>query len=545
MDKVWKIGGKFSGDIISSLLAVRNIKNVDEFLNPKHPSEILNELDADIKPAIELIKKHIAKNSHIFIYGDYDVDGICATAILYKTIHDYLGYENCSTFIPDRMDEGYGLSRKSIDALRSLLARGDSSIEESPALIITVDCGVTAVEECEYIKSLGFDLIISDHHEKPKTLPNPDVLVWTDKLVGAGIALLISQVLYKITDYTLSLSALATVCDLQPLFSYNRSIVKYGLSVLNENPPVGIKALVRVSGITGKKITTYELGWVFGPRLNASGRLNSAEYSLKLLLCQKENEAIGLAEILNKINYERQQKTFSSFEYAKSYIKTDKKLLIIKSTEFHEGVIGLVAGRLVSQFYKPSIVISEGEVVSKGSARSVEGVDIVELLRASGKFLEKVGGHKMAAGFSIKNSNLENFIEKLYEVSENKILEENLNRVLNIDLELTLEEITSENYLKIKELEPFGNGNSEPVLAVRKVKIVSMAVIGSKKEHLKLKISDNSGNKFFDCVYFGGASKIEGLKVGDFIDLAFSLNENFYNGYTSLDLHVKDALSSP
>jgi len=528
MDKIWQVKGKFSGDLLSDLLTVRNLDK-QSFLNPQHPTKIIESLDLDFDSAVQLIKSHIAKGSPITIHGDYDVDGICATAILWKTIYFDMGYKNCLPFVPNRFEDGYGLTVGSVAKIKEKSGGG---------LIITVDCGITATKACGHAKGLGFDVIITDHHQKPAELPKPDVLLWTDELVGSGIALALSSHLLAFNEEYLSLAALATVTDISPLVSHNRSIVKFGLENLNSKTPLGVKSLLDVAGAYGKGVGTYELGWIIGPRLNASGRLDSAMNSLRLLCTKSEAEARDLAFKLNVSNRERQDKTFELVERAKTQDFAGTKLIAIAGENYHEGVIGLVASKLTQEFYRPSIVISLGGEVSKGSARSVEGVDILSLLRKLDLY-DELGGHKMAAGFGIKTNLVEKFIEEIQKLSEEFIDNESLQKKLVVDLELPVEVLKMSVLDDIKQLEPFGFGNPEPVFVTKGLKIVDSRVVGSKGNHVKLGLFHEGSNSRLNGIFFGGARKVSDL-TSDRVDLAFSLKENTYGGGSTLELQVKD-----
>jgi len=530
VQKVWKIKGKFEKDIIDSLLKIRDAENKDYFLNPPNPALAFEHIKPELLEAVSLIKLHISQGSFIFVHGDYDVDGICATAILWKTIYFDLQYKNCLPFIPDRFEDGYGLSKESIDKIKSKADKG---------LIVTVDCGVTAQKECKYAKTLGFDVTVTDHHQKNGEVLECSKLVWTDKLVGSSIALALSSLLIgEVKDEYLSLAALATVSDIQPLVGFNRSVVKYGLEILNARAPLGIKVLMEASGIKDKVLSTYELGWILSPRLNASGRLESAMDSLKLLCTKNESDAMALSEKLGRVNYERQQKTALMFELAKSSYLENKKIIISSSRDYHEGVIGLVAGKLSQEFYKPSVLISVGDEVSKGSARSVEGVNIIELLRRL-DFYESVGGHPQAAGFSIKTADLEKLIFSLEDLAEEFIDEVYLSPVLNIDLEIPSHLLSLETALKIRQLEPFGFGNHEPLFMSSNLKILNTGVVGRNSDHLKLRLGGNSGG-VYDAIFFGGGNYASSFSSDSFCDVAFSLRENVFNGISRVSLNVKD-----
>src|SRR3989344_1892261 len=328
-----------------------------------HPGRVVERYSAflaDAKNAANEILNSIKKNIPIIIHGDYDVDGQTATAILWRTIFYDLNYKNVFPYIPNRFDEGY---------------------EVKGSLVVTVDCGITAVKEARLAKEMGFKIIISDHHHEAAELPKPDYLVWTTKATGAGIAWILSYLLlesneknipHDINKY-LDLAALGTICDLQPLLELNRSISKYGLERINKNPILGIKALKNISEIK-TDIDTYHLGWILGPKLNATGRLESAMDALRILCTEDEAQALIVGKGLDTINKTRQDKTVADYNHAYKQVESfanDKKFLIAQSETYHEGVIGLVAGRLVQTFYKPAIAISiDNETgLAKGSAR--------------------------------------------------------------------------------------------------------------------------------------------------------------------------------
>lgn len=530
MEKIWKIKGEFSGDVIADLFAVRGLTQSESaFLNPLLPESIFDCLEWKLNEAVELIRSHIAKGSAIFIHGDYDVDGICATAILYKTIYYDLNYKNCFYFIPDRFEDGYGLSVGSIDKLKS---------DAKSKLLITVDCGITAVKECEYVMKKGFDVIISDHHQPSQIVPNPTVLLWTDQLTGAGISLAMSSKLVGVKDEYLAFAALATVADIQPVLGLNRSIVKYGLEKLNDFPNLGLSKLLEVAGVN-KKLSTYDLGWVISPRLNAAGRLESALDSLKLLCTDNEIEARELAEKLNRLNQQRQQNTLTMVDHARGLNKSAKKIIIAADSSYHEGVIGLVAGKLAQEFYRPAVAISVGAEFSKGSARSVEGVNIVELLRKLDIY-ENVGGHPMAAGFTLKTIHLAEFKQRLEELAES-ISPDLLNPVLTADLELPLTAVSLTIAQDLLQFEPFGLGNPEPVFVSRNLKVLEARPVGNTGAHLKLRLANFADlSRNVSAIFFGGGKMWDQIMKSNLVDVAYLLKENTYNGFSSPDLQIKD-----
>ena len=533
MEKLWKIKGQFSGNLLDDVINVRGLSK-SEFFADRDLTTLLQALQLNTLSAKQTILKHISAGNPIYIHGDYDVDGICATAILYKTFVQDLDYKNCFYFIPNRFEDGYGLSKESVDKINTL------NTKKGPKLLITVDCGITAIDSTNYARKLGFEVIITDHHQPLESLPNADSIVWTDKLCGAGIILALSVKLTgRVTPDYLALAAIATVADIQKIVGINRTLVKQGLEILATTPPISMQKLFEVAALKTERFGTYEIGWVVGPRLNAAGRLESALSSLQLLLTQDPQEALTLALALNKANQERQSKTLETLLQAKASLNTDAKVLLSIGKTYHEGIIGLVAGKLAQEFYKPSIVLSQGELLSKGSARSIAGVDIVGLLRSLGPDLfEGLGGHPMACGFTIKNENIDLLRTKLAEASS-VISEEDLIPKLEVDLEVPLGEIVY-GWLKIlKQFEPYGYGNPEIVLVSRGTKVSEVRVVGSTGTHLKLKFYDTVGGKYWNGIFFGGSSYAP-LLTGKLVDIAFTIKENVYNGMSTLELQIKD-----
>ena len=510
----------------------------EKFLNPPKSLNLIQILDDDFKESLERSKKIILdainEKLTIVVYGDYDADGVCATAILYKTISGKMRYENCSYFIPNRFEHGYGLSNKSINEAVTKAGSHNKKI-----LFITVDSGITAVEETDYIKSLGHSIIITDHHQKPGILPNADNILWTDNLVGSGISYILSCYLGYCDDHLLSLAAIATVTDLQPVLGLNRSIVKDGLEVLNSDPPVSIKTLLQLSGKNITEVTTYDLGWIIGPRLNSSGRIVDAEDSLKLLLSDSEEEAQKYALKLNNVNSERQDKTIEMYGVAATYEKTNvPKLILSSSEEYHEGIIGLVAAKLVQKYYRPSIVVSLGEEYGKGSVRSIPGVDIISALRKHSHMFESLGGHPMAAGFTILRSKLEEVHSLLLAEMEEMITGDLLTPSIDIDLKISLNMVNPEFVREVSSLKPFGMGNPEPLFLSENVGISNMNIVGRDRQHLSFRLFD--GSNYLKGIFFGGAGYADSLNIGDRINVVYSLKESEFNGSKYIELIIKD-----
>lgn len=518
----------------------------------EHPGKFVENYEAffeSAKKAVEEIFKTISNGSPIIIHGDYDADGQTATAILWRTIYYDLNYQNVFPYIPNRFDEGYGLSEESLKGMKTLLEQKSFKIrdENKQALIITVDCGITAVKEVELAKEMGFKIIISDHHHEAEKLPEPDFLVWTTKATGAGIAWVLSYLLRKDSsnfneNKYLDLAALGTVCDLQPLLELNRAISKFGIEELNKNPSLGIKTLKDSSEIKGN-IDTYHLGWILGPKLNATGRLESAMDAIRLLCTEDWRQAEAISNTLNDLNKSRQDKTLADFMHAYKQVEPfaeNKKFLIAKG-DYHEGVIGLVAGRLMQSFYKPTIAISIDEKtgLAKGSARSIEGVSIVEALNKFSDLFEKVGGHEMAAGFTIKVENIEKLNESLNSLEYDKDV---FNPKLKIDAEINSKLINLETFEKLKTLSPFGPGNKEPIFLSKNFRVFNSTKFGKENQHLKLFLVDENGQKYNGIMFNAPAER--NILEGESINLAYKLSLNEWNGNKNIELNLQDFKST-
>ena len=558
MKKKWVVAEKFSEDTVSQLLYNRGLKDknaVAGFFNPPAPEVIvaqypnhLKKIDtSQVEKALNLIKNAIESDRPIVIHGDYDVDGICGAAILFETLKKFGA--NVTPFIPDRFEEGYGLSIESIDKVQSSKFKVQS--HGGAPLLITTDCGIGAVDEVRYAKSKGFDVIITDHHTKRKVLPNADAIVWTDELVGAGVAYLLASQISNIQHPTsnLDLVALATIADVQPLTGVNRTLVKYGLVELNARPGLGVRELIKVAGLEEKEIGPYEVGWMLTPRLNASGRLGNASDSLKLLLTNDPVEAQEIAANLNRINQERQQMTQQTVEEARRQANPANKVIILDNEKWHEGIIGLVAGRIKEEFYRPTVIISKGEEISKGSARSVSGFNIVEAIHECEEFLVDAGGHPMAAGLTIETEKILQFKEKLLSIADDRLSEEILTPTLKIDVEVALTQLDWVMIENLKKFEPFGVGNPKPTFLTRSVRILNIRTVGSNGRHLKLQIRDVDDvtmqpSSHLPCIGFGFGEWATRLRPGDLADIVYTFEENHWNGQTTLQLKLKDLRKS-
>lgn len=512
--------------------------DVKEFLCPKNPDDITTKeigvSQKDLDKSFKRIKKAIKDDEPIIIYGDYDADGICSTAIWWETLIG-LGAK-VLPFIPHREKEGYGLS---IDGITSILSDEKYKISKK-GLIISVDSGVVAHEAVDFANAKGIDVIIVDHHELPKVLPSAYAIVHTTKLCAAGLSFVVTRELSeKEVHSRLELAAIATVTDLMPLTHENRSFVKFGLTKLNQTERPGLLALFSVAGI--KTIGTYEIGYQIGPRLNASGRIDSALSALRLLCTNDPEKAREYAHILNDVNRDRQvmteEMTLHAIENSGAKVKSSDRIIVIESDTYHQGIIGLIAGKLVEKYYLPAIVISRGETISKASARSIPGFNIIEAIRKHDGLLINAGGHPLAAGFSIETKNIILFNEKISSLAKKEISDVLLEKELKIDCEISPKLINNNLIIHLATCEPFGFGNYQPVFS-SEFTIRSLRTVGVEGKHLKMTVM--GGDKEIEAIGFGKGNLMKNLAVGQTVKLAFSVDENTFNNFTSLQLRIKD-----
>lgn len=499
----------------------------------------------ELAKALQRINKAVISKEKIIVYGDYDVDGITGAAILWETLHAM--HADVFPYIPHRVDEGYGLSVKGITNL--LKKYPDTK------LIITVDNGIVANEAVDFAREKNIEVIITDHHvsagEEKHAMPDALAIVHTTKLCGAGVAWVLSRALheYKVDpaeDTLLELAALGTVADLVPLTQANRTIVKYGLEKLQKTKRKGLVALFQESELDQKSLGVYQIGHVIGPRINAAGRMESGMDSLRLLCTRDSRRAEELAHRLGNTNKERQQVMFQATEHASLSVKNReslRKLLFVSHDTYPEGVIGLIAGRLVEEYYRPAIVVSRGEKTSKGSVRSVNGFNIIDFLRQSSEYFVNVGGHPMAAGFTVETDQLEKLQTLLEEMAEELVGDDILIRTLKIDMKIPFKIITRELYKKIQELQPFGMGNPEPMFVSKKVEVKDMRLLGKDSQHLKLMLQQDYG-PIFEAIAFGMGNWYSELTKGDQVDVVYTIDENTWQGNTKLQLKVKDLKKS-
>jgi len=530
-------------EIIRRLLMNRKIdsKTRNEFFNPKHPGKFsFSELRIDaqqVKKLVKRISETKAQAEKIFIYGDYDADGIAATAILWETLY-LLGFD-VLPYIPERFSEGYGVKSDSIKKLKAQY--------NNLSLVICVDNGIVATGEIEKINKLGVDVAILDHHIKGKRLPNAVSIVHTDLICGAAISWVVANHILKTlcpekqkySQDLLDLAGIGTISDQMPLLGINRSFAKHGIESLRNTKRIGLIEIYRSSAIDPSQIGTYEVGFIIAPRINAMGRIEHGIDSLRILCTKDTKRAKELAKKLSDVNRRRQEIVDQVLKEGELSLPLgkDKKVIIISSENYHEGVIGLAAGKLTEEYCLPAIVISKGKEFSKGSARSISGFNIIEAIKKLDHIIEEAGGHPMAAGFTIRTSKLREFKKEMEKLTDD-ISKDILVKKLRIDLRLDLGVINKAFYERLENFEPFGLANPRPVFVAGNLEVYSRDLLGKDKKHTKLQLK--SGNLKFVALGFSMGVAHPNLKAGDVIDAVFGVEENIWNGRSSLELRLKD-----
>ena len=526
----------------------------------------------DLELAVNILKEKIITNKKIRIIGDYDVDGVISVYMLYtalKKCNANVDYE-----IPDRIKDGYGINEKIIKEAK------DDGIDT----ILTCDNGISAIDQIKYAKELGLTVIVTDHHDIPfvEDENNKKIFLQSDadailnpkqkdcnykfkSLCGAGVAFKLIEVLYeefnidKEECYKLiEFLAIATVCDVVDLIDENRIFVKKGLEKINNTTNLGLGELIRENEIQDKTISVYHLGFIIGPCINASGRLDNAKKGLRLLLADEEDEAVHLAKELVKLNAERKDMTMKGVEDAIEIIEgteiINDKVLVVYLPHIHESLAGIIAGRIRERYNAPTLILTNGEEFAKGSGRSIEEYNMFEKLLECKELLEKFGGHPMAAGLSIKEENIDKLRKKL---NENAMLkDEDLIKKIKIDCVLPLDQINFSVIEDLEKLEPFGKGNEKALFGIKDVNVIKAQILGKNRNVLKLKLKSN-GDKIFDGIYFGDIEEFEQIVCDKYnkeelsklydgifndvkLDFVFYPNVNEYNGNVSIQIVIQN-----
>ncbi|MFA4991964.1 MAG: single-stranded-DNA-specific exonuclease RecJ [Candidatus Omnitrophota bacterium] len=537
--------------VIVQLLLNRGINDPEKaraFLNSS-VSELYNPfLMEGMHESVSRLLRAINKKEKILIHGDYDVDGVTATTLLFLTLKE-LGADPVY-YIPDRLIEGYGLGGNGVEEAKRVKA----------GLLITVDCGISSHEEVNELNRRGIDVIITDHHEPPDILPEAYAIInplqkrcaYPDKdLSGVSVVFKLCQALCSELNKKdfwkrLDLVALGTISDVAPILGENRILVKEGLKLIESGPcNKGIKALLEVAGLKKKKLGAFDIGFILGPRINAIGRLGSADTAVKLFLAEDEKEAKALAEKLNEANKERQKIEKSTLKEAMAKIESEvnfkeHKVLVLHKEDWHAGVIGIVASRISDRFYRPAILISTKDGMGRGSGRSIESFHLFEALAGCSEFLKEYGGHQYACGLTIQEENLAGFTRTINQIADNVLNTEDLIPALDIDMEIEVGLLNHDLVEDLAGLEPFGEGNPEPVFCSRSLTLAREPRI-LKGEHVKLWVTD--GKKTFEAIGFGMAKDSDAeillRKRGEF-DLAYTVSINTWQGIDTIQMRIED-----
>ena len=532
---------------IRQILFNRGFTDLDScnaYLSAEYPLEKTDPFMLDgMEKAVQRIRESITYQLPIAVYGDYDVDGVTATALLVEVLGQ-LG-ARVVPYIPNRFDEGYGLNRKAIKILK----------EAGIDLILTVDCGIRSVNEAKYAKKIGMGLIITDHHHPRGILPVADSIICPKKsgdlydfkeLSGVGLAYKLAGAVLSTfpgnsikLDEWLDLVALGSVADMVPLIGENRMIVRQGLEKIRSNPRIGLQALAKVSKVDLPRMNSNSIGFSFGPRLNAAGRIESAKKALQLLLVTEETAAMKLAEELNQQNLARQELTKITQQQAIEIVKQSGRKLIFfaDSPDFNQGILGLAASKLTEEYYRPAMVATrkmDGTI--RASCRSIPEFDITRALDECVDLLIQHGGHKAAAGFTIQSEKLNVFLERMQGIAERELGELELHPTLRADAQVTLTDLKPNLFEFMDLIEPIGMGNPLPIFYSKDVKVRLKKAVGKENNHLSLQLTD--GQFTFDAIAFGFGEMVE--KLPDKLDILFSYEKNYYQDQVRPQLRIID-----
>ena len=548
-EKINKISIQYHiNKLLASILVNRNIEEdkIEAFLNPTRKSFHDPFLMPDMKKAVDRILKAMQNKEKIIIYGDYDVDGITSITVLKSFLEDR--GVHVDSYIPNRLEEGYGLNKPAIEKIA----------ENKYQLMITVDCGISGIEEIEYANSLGIETIVTDHHEIGDSLPNAIAIVDAKRkdneypcrdLAGVGVVFKLIQAIgiklgLEEKEYLkyLDIVCIGTISDIVPLVDENRAIAKLGLLLVRQTKNLGLQNLLMSSGYKNIDSTTISFG--VAPRINACGRMGHADEALNLFLSKDIYEVNELTKKLNEYNKIRQETEKNIYEDAVNQIEqnklNEKNAIIVSGENWHHGVIGIVSSKITDLYFKPSILLcNEGEF-SKGSGRSIPGFDLHQALMQCQDTIDRFGGHAMAIGITIKTDKFQEFAEEFENVAKEAKIDEII-PIINIDAKIELNEINKEMVESLKLLEPYGEGNKMPIFAFRNLKIDSIRAL-SEGKHIKLTLKDN--NNIINAIGFNLGKIAEDYRIGDKIDVVGTLEINSFNGVDSLQINIKDVMKS-
>ncbi len=567
MDKIWKV--KEQGDInvikhlsaalnvnmvIANLLAQRGIRSFGEarsFFRPMltdlHDPFLMKDMDK----AVSRLEKAVNNQEKVLIYGDYDVDGTTSVALMYQFLRSRVA--NLDFYIPDRYTEGYGISPRSIEY----------AAENHFSLVIVLDCGIKAVEKIKQAKEKGIDFIICDHHNPADTIPDAVAVLDPKRtdcsypykdLSGCGVGFKLLQAYSLRNDIPvvelydlLDLVVVSIASDIVPVTGENRVLAHYGLKKLNSNPSLGLKTIIRFSGLDGQHISISDIVFKIGPRLNASGRIEHGKKSVEILVVHDEEEAARLGDEINSYNEIRKTLDRDITQEALDMIAHDpiqeeRNATVLYNRDWHKGVVGIVASRLTEHYYRPTIILTESNGLATGSARSVKDFDLYEAIGQCSDLLESYGGHMYAAGLTMKIDNIPAFTRRFEEIVKKAIPDAQQTEVLEADCKIQLSDITPKFYRILKQFEPFGPHNMNPLFITEDVLDNGTSrCVGRNLEHLKLDLVEPTGNSpVFPAIAFNQADHFEMISQGLPFDICFSLAENEFRGKTNIQLYIRD-----
>lgn len=525
--------------VLGRLLEERGISDVaaaKKFFHPQlsdlHDPFLMKDMDA----AVDRLNKAMGRKERILIYGDYDVDGTTAVALVYRFIQEF--YSNIDYYIPDRYEEGYGVSFKGVEY----------AAETDVKLVIVLDCGIKAVNEIAYAKEKGIDFIICDHHVPDEVLP-PAVAILNAKredntypytdLSGCGVGFKFMQAFainngigFNRLVPLLDLCAVSIASDIVPIMGENRILAYHGLKQLNSNPSVGLKAIIDICGLADKEITVSDIVFKIGPRINASGRIQNGKEAVDLLTERMFSTALDKANLIDKYNETRKDLDKTMTEEANKIVASleklqDRRTIVLYNEDWHKGVIGIVASRLTEVFYRPAVVLTRTGDLATGSARSVSGFDVYKAVESCRDLLENFGGHTYAAGLSMKASNVEEFSRRFEKYVDEHIQPEQTNPVIDINAEIDFKDITSKFCGDLKKFNPFGPDNTKPVFCTHDVYDYGTSkVVGRDQEHIKMELVDNKSNKVMNGIAFGQSASVSFIKTKRSFDICYTIEEN-------------------
>lgn len=490
----------------------------------------------DMQLAVDRLNRAMGRKERILVYGDYDVDGCTAVALVYKFLQQY--YSNIDYYIPDRYEEGYGISKKGVDYAAAT----------GVGLIIVLDCGIKAVEEIAYAKTLGIDFIICDHHVPDEVLPcavailNPkrrDNHYPYTHLSGCGVGFKFMQAFaisngieFNKLNQLLDLCAVSIASDIVPIMGENRILAYHGLRCLNSNPSIGLQTIIEVCGLADRELTMNNIIFKIGPRINASGRMQNGKEAVDLLVEKDYAAALEKAGRINLYNEARKDLDKQMTEEAIEQVKDlpgldDRRSIVIYNKAWHKGVIGIVASRLTEQYYRPAVVLTHSEGMATGSARSVSGFDVYKAVQSCSDLLENFGGHTYAAGLTLPVSHVKEFEKRFEQYVTEHILDEQTEASLHIDSELDFKDVNFRFYQQLRRFAPFGPGNPKPVFCTRHVYDYGTSkVVGRGQEHIKLELVDNKSNNVMNGIAFGQSSQARYIKTKRAFDICYTIEEN-------------------